>query len=131
LVAGTEGGEVLCLQIASANSRASDAGIAAATNLPLVTPVRLYLFGDDGAAGRWSDRVTTLCPHCAQRFELQETVFGAIGGITRNARLSPEQSPCIDLPKEAWDEPTLLSACRLCGKPLRFNPFVVDNRGQD
>jgi len=37
---------------------------------------------------------------------------------------SENQSPCLDLPAEAWDEPRLLSACPLCRQPLKFNPFV-------
>lgn len=53
-----------------------------------------------------------------------------INGITRNANLTDNQSPCLDLPAEAWDEPQLLSACPLCRQPLKFNPFVVDNRGR-
>ena len=46
------------------------------------------------------------------------------------ANLSPDQSPCLELPDKAWDEPRLLSECPLCRKPLRFNPFIVDNRGR-
>lgn len=50
-------------------------------------------------------------------------------GITRNSGLEPEGSlPCLNLPVEAWDEPRLLSECPLCHAPLKFNPFVVDNR---
>ncbi|MCP4372391.1 MAG: hypothetical protein GY797_30440, partial [Deltaproteobacteria bacterium] len=48
--------------------------------------------------------------------------------ITSNANLSLDHSSCLDLPQEAWDEPRLLSECPFCHQPLKFNPFVVDNR---
>lgn len=31
-------------------------------------------------------------------------------------------------PKEVWDERGLLSECPKCKRPLKFNPFIVDNR---
>lgn len=46
----------------------------------------------------------------------------------RRVELSPDDSPCLSLPDEAWKEPRLLLECPLCKKPLRFNPFIVDNR---
>jgi hypothetical protein len=46
-----------------------------------------------------------------------------ITAITRNAHLAENQSPCLDLPAEAWDEPCLRSECPLCHQPLKFNPF--------
>jgi len=57
-----------------------------------------------------------------------KVVLNGIEGITRAAGLSPDQSPCLHLPAEVWDGPRLLSKCPLCHKPLRFNPFIVDNR---
>lgn len=41
--------------------------------------------------------------------------------------MSPNQSPCLELPSEAWKEPRLFSECPLCHKPLKLNPFIVDN----
>ena len=34
----------------------------------------------------------------------------------------------LELPAETRNEPRLLSECPYCHKPLRFNPFIVDNR---
>jgi len=48
--------------------------------------------------------------------------------LLKNAALLPEQSPCLELSKEGWEEPGLLSECLQCGEDLKFNPFVVDNR---
>ncbi|HJW87767.1 MAG TPA: hypothetical protein VJ440_14130 [Candidatus Brocadiaceae bacterium] len=53
-------------------------------------------------------------------------ILDTIAGITRDARLSPEDAPCLKLPAEAFNTPHLVSECPHCHKPLRFNPFVVD-----
>ena len=58
----------------------------------------------------------------------EKKILDTIAGITRDARLSPDDSPCLKLPREDWDDPCLLSACPHCHQPLKFNPFVVDNR---
>ena len=42
--------------------------------------------------------------------------------------LRPDQCPYLELPNEAWHEPRLLSECPLCHKPLKINPFILDNR---
>jgi hypothetical protein len=93
---------------------------------PILTAIRLWLFGTRGRDGRWDDRFTALCEHCGQRFEPTPIVLDTIRSIT--AHLTLDQSPCLELPREAWDEPRLLSACPHCHKPVKFNPFIVDNR---
>jgi hypothetical protein len=45
--------------------------------------------------------------------------------ITNRFGLKPEQSPCLELPDEAWEEPDLLSNCPQCGEGLKFNPFIA------
>ncbi|MCR4321229.1 MAG: hypothetical protein NUV74_12950 [Candidatus Brocadiaceae bacterium] len=60
----------------------------------------------------------------------EKKILETIAGITRDARLSPKDSPCLKLPKDAWNDPRLLSQCPHCHQPLKFNPFVVDNRGR-
>lgn len=80
--------------------------------------------------GSWDDAVKAVCPWCGGRFPVADEILDVIRAINRNAHLSPDQSPCLDLPAGAWDEPRLLSECPLCHKPLKFNPFIVDNRGQ-
>jgi uncharacterized protein (DUF983 family) len=47
--------------------------------------------------------------------------------IIKKTGLKPEQSPCLELPKEAWEEPGLLGSCPKCGEKLKFNPFVAGN----
>lgn len=61
-------------------------------------------------------------------------LYNHVGNTTtstlRSSRIGPDDSPCLKLPDEAWDEPRLLSECPKCQKPLKFNPFVVDNKGR-
>ena len=95
---------------------------------PLVTPVHIWLYGEHGEIGQWDDAITTICQWCGQRFPISDTILDVIMAIAREANLSSDQSPCLELPAEAWEEPRLLSECPHCHEPLRFNPFIVDNR---
>jgi hypothetical protein len=103
-----------------------------------VTPVRLrlhknsnrWLFPEKRNGGHWDNRITVACPWCSQRFSISEKILDVISTINHNAHLYPDQSPCLELPDEAWEEPKLLSECPFCHKPLKFNPFIVDNRGR-
>ena len=65
------------------------------------------------------------CPFCGTRFSPPESVLNTIKKITKRAGLSPEQSPCLELPKEVWEEPGLKSECPQCGEELKFNPFIA------
>jgi len=70
---------------------------------PILTATRLWLFGEydpeagQAAPGHWDESLTTLCPHCGQRFVVTEDMLG----------------------QEI--------ECPLCGGRLRLNPFVCDN----
>ncbi len=89
---------------------------------PYVTPLRLYRF--DRTA--WDDQLSAKCAWCCKRFEPDNKIIDAIKRL--NSNLSPNQSPAAALPPDAWDDPRLLSDCPNCHKPLRFNPFIVDDR---
>jgi hypothetical protein len=67
------------------------------------------------------------CPFCGTRFEPKQTIIDTIHGILRNGSIGSGDSPCLKLPKEAWEEPGLLSACPKCGEAIKFNPFIVGN----
>ncbi|MFQ5770788.1 MAG: WD40 repeat domain-containing protein, partial [bacterium] len=104
---------------------------------PIITPVRLWRYPRFHwwnrlsflrRRGRWDKKISANCRWCGQRFPVRDRVLDVITGIVRNANLKPAQSPCVELPNEAWEEPGLLSECPKCHKPLRFNPFIVDNR---
>ena len=92
--------------------------------VPKITTIRLYLFDKKN----WDKQLRSICHWCGQYFVVANEILGAIKSINRNARLSPGDSPCLKLPAEAFNDPRLLSACPHCHQPLRFNPFVVDNR---
>jgi len=94
--------------------------------LPRITPVRLWSFGQDGAAGAWDESITALCEFCGKRFDVSRDVLETLSALT--APLPPDNAPSLSLPAAALDEPRLLSECPHCHRPLRFNPFIVDNR---
>ncbi len=103
---------------------------------PIVTLAHLYRFPDWRRSRPWTifrwgkqdAQPTAVCEWCGQRISPPASVIDTIRSISRNAGLSADQSPCATLPAEAWDEPGLLSECPHCNQPLRFNPFIVNNR---
>jgi len=62
---------------------------------------------------------------CGHRFAPLASVLATIEKITKKSRLRRKQSPCLELPKEAWEEPGLLGNCPKCGGELKFNPFIA------
>jgi WD40 repeat protein len=74
--------------------------------------------------------LTAGCPLCGHRFAPPAAVLTTIETITKTAGLKSRQSPCLELPKEVWDDPGLLSNCPECGRGLKFNPFIAggDNK---
>ncbi len=91
---------------------------------PLVTLVRVYRF----RTHEYDKAATAKCEWCGRRFVPEKTVLDAIDSIIRITNLEVGASPCLELPEQAWNEPQLSSECTLCRKPLKFNPFIVDNR---
>ena len=71
-------------------------------------------------------RLSAECPLCGHSFAPPTTVLATIENITKLNKLRPEQSPCIDLPDEASEEPGLIGNCPRCGERLKFNPFISD-----
>ena len=65
------------------------------------------------------------CPLCGLGFVPPASVLETIETITKKADLSPEQSPCFELPQEVWEDPGLLGNCPKCNGDLKFNPFIV------
>jgi WD40 repeat protein len=71
------------------------------------------------------------CPLCGYRFAPPASVLATIKEITNKAGLRPEQSPCLELPKEVWEEPGLLGNCPNCREALKFNPFIAKKSDDD
>ena len=81
------------------------------------------------SAGKWDARPTANCAWCGRRSNVPQTVLAAIRDIAERYGLAQESSRRASLPSEALHEPRLLSRCQHCGRPLKFNPYIVDNRG--
>ena len=103
----------------------------------ITTPTRLWLFGSSGERGKWDDNITALCEWCGERFVVDEFILNTIREINMEAIEKANQTTIETigsfiknpkLPDSAWKDPRLLSQCPKCNKPLRFNPFIVDNK---
>lgn len=88
---------------------------------PIITASKLWLF--DG--NMWDNKLTTCCPLCGHQFTPPASVLDTIQKIAIKAGLRPEQSPCLELTDEAWEEPGLMDNCPKCGEGLKFNPFFA------
>ena len=90
-----------------------------------LAPDKLYT--ESEITGQWETDIRATCQWCGQRFPVSDNIRGLMKAIAGKTNLKPKQSLCENLSAEAWDEPGLLSECPLCHKPLKFNPFVVDD----
>ena len=94
---------------------------------PIVTSIR---FRVDDRQIKWDEKIKTTCSWCGKRFPVAERILDLIRSINKNAGITPDQSPILHLPDEAWDEPGLISECPKCRGKLKYNPFIVDNRDE-
>jgi hypothetical protein len=124
MVAGTKSGRVELLRLVlGAHAPLSLLGP------PITTAVRLWLHcAYLKGGGRWDAALTAVCAACGGRLSVPTHILDTITAITSAARLEIAASPFATFPAEAWADPRLLSECPLCHEPLRFNPFVVDNK---
>ncbi|MBU2650977.1 MAG: hypothetical protein KKA81_08580 [Bacteroidetes bacterium] len=51
--------------------------------------------------------------------------MATLDSIKKKYLLVPDQSPCLELPDEAWEHPGLLLECPKCKEKLKFNPFIA------
>lgn len=78
----------------------------------------------------WDEYIKARCFFCAFKISIPPNCLDTIHALNRNSHITPEDSPILKLPNEAWDEPKLLFDCPKCGGKLKSNPFVVDNKGR-
>lgn len=95
---------------------------------PIVTAVLRWSRGPTKGPGRWDDCPSAVCPWCREWFHLGPEKNEVMEALSAGPGVSEYDVPCLALPTSAWDNPRLNSSCPLCRNPIRFNPFVVDNR---
>ena len=95
-------------------------------DLPIVTPIRLWLFDDLDLGGDWCDKITTRCQFCNYLINVPDLIIRTITEL--NIIHKSCHSPILDFPRETWEDPRLISECPSCHKKLKFNPFIVDNK---
>ena len=69
--------------------------------------------------------ISSKCPFCGHRFHPEKYIIETIKGILQYNNICPQDSPCLNLPDEAWEDPGLLGNCPKCGADLKFNPFIA------
>ena len=78
----------------------------------------------------WGREAISLPSHsaewCGCQVESRMTSSSAIATLSDRVARLPRQDSCLLTPDDAWDDPGLMSTCEQCGRPLRFNPFIVD-----
>lgn len=128
------GGAVYCLATGGAHWRIVAGCERGALSLLQVEgvefgpPIATFVYLSGEKVSREYSQPTFVCEWCGRRLEAPPIILDIIKSIKRSANLSFCQSPCVYLLPEAWDEPRLLSECPSCRQPLKFNPFIVDNR---
>jgi WD40 repeat protein len=90
------------------------------TSIPITTIRKIWKFENYHYSKFIAD-----CPICGFRITPTKSVINYIAKISKKAGLKINQSPCQELPDEAWEEPGLLGNCPNCGERLKFNPFIV------
>ncbi len=87
-------------------------------NIPVVTIRQIWDF-----ELQQYQELSADCPLCGCRFEPPQAIIQTIIQILKDAGIKPDQSPCLELPDEAWEHPGLLGECPECHEKLKFNPF--------
>ena len=78
--------------------------------LSLATAVRIWLYGEKGNKAQWDNDIITIYPWCGQRYPVSDEILDVIRSISRDANLSLDQSLCLELSTEVWDESLLFSS---------------------
>ena len=107
----------------------------------IVTPVRMWIYngyrnwlsskilrGKGDQEGYWEEDIKATCCECVQRFTVPNRIIEAIESICHEFQFSSENSPCLELPYEVWNDKRLVSKCPNCQNKIQFNPYYVDNR---
>jgi len=95
---------------------------------PVVTAGYMWRFRSGERDSSWSRLPETTCPWCGGRIVPSRRTRDTVGGIARSVELYANGGTYLDLPKEAWEEEGLKSACPKCSKAVQFNPFLIDTR---
>jgi WD40 repeat protein len=65
------------------------------------------------------------CPLCSEVFYPTANVVNAILNLLKRSIIRNNDSPCLKLPDESWEDPGLHGNCPKCGATLKFNPFIA------
>jgi len=95
------------------------------SSLPIITIFQIWEFNLHQFQPFSAD-----CPLCGYRFEPPKQIIRSITQILQEARIKSDQSPCLELPDEAWEHPGLIGECPSCHEKLKFNPFFSSDMNE-
>jgi len=114
LVVGFKSGEIQVLRLENLDIE------------PVVTTLR-FLYRVDRRS--FDHEPTADCPWCGRGFVPSSSVRDAVEGAMKNADSTREDSTSDGHAREAGDQEPLHGDCPNCHQPLKFNPYIIDNRG--
>ena len=90
---------------------------------PFLTPVRLWRFKTSEKSGHWDGIITANCSWCGQRFRVNSQIIETIQNLSETRNNSG-----VHIMNELILQRNFTTECPSCSKPVRFNPFIVDNK---
>ena len=75
---------------------------------PIITPVRLWLYGMEGKPGTWDDNITALCEWCGKRLVADRKILDTIAGSQETPAFH-RRSPLPETPPPRPSTPHLVS----------------------
>jgi WD40 repeat protein len=94
-------------------------------SIPIITIRQIWDFEFEHFTKPFAD-----CPLCMNHFEPDLLIIQTIIQILQKANIKPEQSPCFELPDDAWEDPGLVGECPSCHERIKYNPFFGSDTGR-
>ena len=91
----------------------------------VVTPVRLWLFGEVGAS-KWNEEITYHCSNCNSYQPLTSDILKTINELKPNYKITDLQN-CKQKEKDC-EVNKLISKCPICSEKILFNSYITDNK---
>jgi WD40 repeat protein len=109
-ILGCVNGEIIFLHLQKAVKQ---------TDYLIANMKRIWQRGND------KKHLTVDCPYCKNRFHPDQKLINSIHKILLDNHIHSEESPILNLSKESWNHPKLISNCPNCNSKLKYNPFIA------
>ena len=96
---------------------------------PFVIGAYIWRFARKGENGCWQETPLWRCPWCGRQSVVPHRVGRMITRTAGHVAGGSEAASSRTVAEEVWKDARLVTRCVECARPVRFTPFVVDNRG--